>query len=537
MDEPVPFGPGRKPWRETLSALVTTIGDSEKPTVSAPTSDPLLHDISPVSITPALYQVPSTGLTGEEHDRAMKETVMTVEQCRESFLGYQSNQSFSVPEIFRSPFTNVMTNNGRDPFLDCKNGLSFRPKWMERGVLNYYASLWNAKWPHDSSDPESYWGYVLTMGSTEGNIHALWSARNYLSGTYELESVNNENSEKFPPTAPSKAPVVFFSEKSHFSLLKLCNLVNISTFDVIGKELYPDDNPLGGKWMPGVPCEGGDAGPGTVNIVSLEKLVDFFSGRGHPIVVVFTYGATFKGSCDDVECAGTKLVSILKNNKMYERVLVSSDDPSKRCIRKGFWFHVDGALAAAYMPFLDMAYKNGMTDVKPAPTFDFRLGFISSIVMSGHKFIGTPWPCGVYLVRNSERVLSWKIPADKTVANSRNGHSAVLLWSFISQNSYDAQVSVVLECLRVVQYTVEQLEMLQVKLNMDLWIVNVSPSLAVVFRQPNADLVEKYTLSCTTVNINSDTRHLSQIYIMSHVTTEKIDTFLKELCSPGAFKI
>ena len=108
-----------------------------------------------------------------------------------------------------------MTNNGRDPLLDCKNGLSFRPKWMERGVLNYYASLWNAKWPHDPSDPESYWGYVLTMGSTEGNIHALWSARNYLSGTYELESVNNENSEKFPPTAPSKAPVVFFFEKSH----------------------------------------------------------------------------------------------------------------------------------------------------------------------------------------------------------------------------------------------------------------------------------------------------------------------------------
>ena len=28
------------------------------------------------------------------------------------------------------------------------------------------------------------------------------------------------------------------------------------------------------------------------------------------------------GSCDDVECASTKLVSILKKNKMYERVVV-----------------------------------------------------------------------------------------------------------------------------------------------------------------------------------------------------------------------
>ena len=145
----------------------------------------------------------------------------------------------------------------------------------------------------------------------------------------------------------------------------------------------------------------------------------------------------------------------------------------------------------------------------------------------------------MYLVRNSAQVFSWTVPADTTVATSRNGHSAVLLWSFISQNPYDAQVSVVLECLRVVQYTViEQLEMLQVKLNMDLWIVNVSPSLAVVFRQPNADLVEKYALSCTMVYINSHTsRHLSRIYIMPHVTTEKIDTLIKELCSPGAFEI
>ena len=184
------------------------------------------------------------------------------------------------------------------------------------------------------------------MGSTEGNMHALWSA----PGTYESESKN---------PSFSKAPVVFFSQNSSFSLIKLCNLVNISTFDVIGNELYPDDNPLGGKWMPGVPCDGGDAGPGTVDITALEKLVDFFSSRGHPIVVVFTYGTPFKGSCDDVECAGTKLVSILKRNNIYERVLVSSDDPSKRCIRKDFWFHVDGALAADTCRFSIWPIKMG----------------------------------------------------------------------------------------------------------------------------------------------------------------------------------
>ena len=71
----------------------------------------------------------------------------------------------------------------------------------------------------------------------------------------------------------------------------------------------------------------------TVDISALEKLVDFFSARGHPIVVIFNYGTTFKGSCHDVEHAGSKLVSILKKNKMYERVHVSSDDSFVRAFR------------------------------------------------------------------------------------------------------------------------------------------------------------------------------------------------------------
>ena len=55
-------------------------------------------------------------------------------------------------------------------------------KWMERNVLDYYASFWNAKWPHDPEDPETYWGYVSTMGSSEGNLHGIWSTRDYLQG-------------------------------------------------------------------------------------------------------------------------------------------------------------------------------------------------------------------------------------------------------------------------------------------------------------------------------------------------------------------
>ena len=69
---------------------------------------------------------------------------------------------------------------------------------------------------------------------------------------------------------------------------------------------------------------------------------------------------------------------------MFERRFYDPDEPSSFVVRKGFWFHVDGTLSAAYMPFLEMAHKNGLTAIKPGPVFDFRLDFVMSIVTSGH---------------------------------------------------------------------------------------------------------------------------------------------------------
>ena len=529
----IPYGPERKPWRDTLSSLASPAG-GEKPCVSAPSSDPTLHEGVPAGITPALYQVPSSGLTSKEHDQGLEETFGVIEKHKELHLGFSSNHSFDLPSSFRAPFISLTMNNGGDPFL-AGSGLGFRPKWIERCVLDYYASLWNAKWPHDPPDPDSYWGYVLTMGSSEGNTHALWSARNYLSGSY-LEKKDEISS---PFEVLSKEPVVFFSQSSNSSLPKLCNLVNIATFNEVGSKKYPHDNPLGGKWVLGVPCEGGDAGPGTVDVCALEKLVDFFSSRKHPIVVVFNYGATVKCACDEVKCAGDRLVAILKKNNMYERLQISSSDPSECEVKRGFWFHVDGAFSAAYMPFLEMAYRNGLTNTKPASVFDFRLHYISSIVVSGHKYIGIPWPCGIYLVRNVGLVTVWNYlyneSYDTTVALSRNAHSALLLWSFIAKNSYDVQVSSILECVRVVEYAVERFRKLQQTLNKDLFNMHSSPSLSIVFRRPNDDIVEKYTLSCSSLFIDCKEKVIAQIYVVPHVTIAKVDMLISDLETPGAF--
>ena len=531
----VPYGPGRSPWRETLSEMA--VDEEGQLLVSPPSGDPLLHSAPvPEGITPSFYQVPSSGLAREDHDRAMEETEKVVRFGSESICGAMGNRSCEIPGFFQSPYTSLVLNNAGDPFV-VGASFSHQLKWMERNVLDYYASLWNAKWPHQASDSESYWGYVLTMGSTEGNLHALWSARNYLTGFCPAPTVQNTSASVC--VTQSKVPVVFFSRNSNTSLYKCCDMINVPTFDAVGHSLYPNENPLGGEWTAGVPCIGGDVGPGAIDVDALEMLVDFFSSRCHPVIIIFNYGTTFKCACDDIKTAGERVVSILKKNNMYECVVVGDGDPLNQSVRQGFWFHVDGAIAASYMPFLEMAYRKKLTNIQPASVFDFRLDFITSIVTSGHKYLGLPWPTGVYIIRNSKKARGWNLPYlcsyDSTISLSRNGHSVALFWSYISRNSFETQVSTILRCLGVAEYAVFQLHKLQEKIGLDLWITHTPPSLAVAFRRPNASILSRHTLFTSTVNVGGGNRHFAQVYAVPHLTRERVDSLIKQLEMSGAF--
>ena len=67
------YGPSRKTWRETVSKFALSETDGGRLLVSPPLSDPLSECNYPGGITPSFYQVPSSGLTLQEHDRAMAE--------------------------------------------------------------------------------------------------------------------------------------------------------------------------------------------------------------------------------------------------------------------------------------------------------------------------------------------------------------------------------------------------------------------------------------------------------------------------------
>ena len=204
---------------------------------------------------------------------------------------------------------------------------------MERNVLDYYASLWNAKWPHDDSDPESYWGYILTMGSSEGNIFGLWKARDYLQGKFIFsrddskildprnKMLKSVTVEAKPPSDNSNAytPIVFYSEDSHGSISKAVEMLELKTFYEVGIAQYPKDCPLGTGWPCEVPSRDGVSGPGSIDIDALYKLVKFYTEKGHPVIIVLNYGTTFKGDYDDVKEVGERLMPLLKDNNMDER--------------------------------------------------------------------------------------------------------------------------------------------------------------------------------------------------------------------------
>ena len=205
--------------------------------------------------------------------------------------------------------------------------MTLNAKVMERAVLDYLGTLWHARQPGQPSNenvPSSYWGYVLSMGSTEGNLFGLWSARDYLAGRALYRKAGGEVACVEAPTLQEEPnayrPVAFYSEDTHYSVIKVLCTLAINSFHQLGEAEYPGQCPFnGGRWPLAVPSQGGDWGPGAIDIGKLAALVAFFAEKGHPIIVVLNYGTTFKGAYDDVRAAGEALEPILRKHGLFER--------------------------------------------------------------------------------------------------------------------------------------------------------------------------------------------------------------------------
>jgi histidine decarboxylase len=349
----------------------------------------------------------------------------TIKQRSKSFIGYPASVDFNYSELY--PFLSYNLNNVGDPFVE--SNCDMHSKQFEREVLNFCADLFNA--PKDN-----WWGYV-TNGGSEGNLYALYLAR-----------------ELYPQG------MVYYSEATHYSVQKNIHLLNMDSIVIRTND------------------------KGEMDYEDLKETIQ--QHRHRPVIVLANIGTTMTEAKDNVP----KIRSILK-----------------RYAIKSSYIHCDAALAGTYLSLLGQGL------------FDFANG-ADSIAISGHKFIGSPIPCGVALVKKSykERI-GRSIPyigtLDTTITGSRNGITPIFLWYAIQKMGKQGLLQRALDSLDVAAYAVKQLK----EAGIAAW--RNENALTVVFPQPTDIIRRKWQLASE--------NGISHIICMPGITKAHIDDFVRDM--------
>lgn len=210
-----------------------------------------------------------------------------------------------------------------------------------------------------------------------------------------------------------------------------------------------------------VPTEPGGA-------IDPEALASAARAAGTDVVVALTCGTTMTGAHDDIAAC---LAALDRAGVTAERRFV----------------HVDGALNAMVIPFLDDAPEG----IRPG--FDHA---IDSLSTSGHKMIGTPMPCGVLVARRPyvDRVaaaVSYLRSDDTTLMGSRNGHAVLAVWERLIGHGEAGFRRDAAGCLARAARLATDLTAAGVPVVHNPW------SLTLVFPQPAESVVNRYQLACS----------------------------------------
>ena len=176
--------------------------------------------------------------------------------------------------------------------------------------------------------------------------------------------------------------IIYSSEESHYSIFKAAHFYRMKAISI----------PT--SW------------DGCIRLDCLRNEIS--KNKDKPIIINANIGTTVKGAVDNID----GIFGVLKQ----------LDVP-----RDKFFIHCDGALFAMMLPFLDR--KNSLS-------IDFNMD-IDSIAISGHKFLGCPMPCGVFMTRKNHmdkllKPIEYLNSVDSTITGSRNGLSSLFIWNVIS---------------------------------------------------------------------------------------------------------
>ncbi|UKJ05828.1 histidine decarboxylase [Solitalea lacus] len=264
--------------------------------------------------------------------------------------------------------------------------------------------------------------------------------------------------------------IVYYSESTHYSVQKNIQLLNLRSIVIRTQE------------------------NGEIDYDDLKQMVQMH--RDQPVIMLANIGTTMTEAKDDL----SKIQQILRGLAI-----------------KSHYIHCDAALAGTYSALLELK-----------PGFDFSYG-ADSIAISGHKFIGSPIPCGLVLVKkNYKERIGRSIPyigtVDTTITGSRNGHSPIFLWYAIKKIGKNGLKQRALESSAMANYTIEQMRAMGVK----AW--RNPDALTVVFPQPSNALRQKWQIATENGQ--------SHIICMPGVQKDRIDAFLADLkAEVNAFKV
>lgn len=198
----------------------------------------------------------------------------------------------------------------------------------------------------------------------------------------------------------------------------------------------------------------------------------------NPLINV-NLGTTMKGAIDNPR----EIYRILKKYNMEHR----------------YYMHADGALMGFVLPFIehDTFFKK----------------HIHSIAISGHKFLGIPFPCGIFMMEKRflpfvQTNIEYIGSNDCMISGSRNGHSPLFFKYILDKKSKDDFRKDINQCLELSEYLTNKMS--------NAW--RNQNSITVVFPKPSDSIIHKWQLA------TSD--GLSHVVVMPHVTKEKLDMFV-----------
>ncbi len=255
--------------------------------------------------------------------------------------------------------------------------------------------------------------------------------------------------------------VVLYSEETHYSVPKAVRLLNCRSAVI--------------KCQPN----------GEMDYEHLTHAVHLL--RHYPLIINVNVGTTMKGAIDNID----RILDVLDRNRVTR-----------------FYLHCDGALSGAMLPFIPQA-----------PKVDFSLP-IGSFSISGHKFLGSPIPCGIVLARRQHvsavrSSVEYIGSNDLTLSGSRDAFATIVLWQVLQRQGEAGLARLASQCLELADYAMARLNDAGWKAWRNPWANTV------VFPRPSPAMVRRWQLASQ--------GDFSHIILMPGITQEKIDKFIDEL--------